>query len=168
MVYKQDMWPLLPKAYTNKFCGLSYFFFHFVCFRLNCKGKTFREEPKAIVFLSKLLMLFQACHLCFAKNPLLSVAQSGTMLTITSTCSQRKESISWTSQPYMLGKFPAENLLLSFAILCSGASINNKNPTCVPAHGGTCLSVFYLLLPSTTFAGSFHHKVLARPPGWVD
>jgi len=101
-----------------------YFSFYFVCFRLNCEGKNLREEPKAIVFLSKLLILFQACHLCFAKNPLLSVAQSGTMLTVTSTCSQCKESFTWTSQPYMLGKFPAGNLLLSFAILCSGASIN--------------------------------------------
>lgn len=100
------------------------FFFYFVCFRLNCEGKNFRKEPKAIVFLSKLLMLFQACHVCFAKNPLLSVAQSGTMLTITSTCSQCKESFTWTSQPYMFGKFPTGNLLLSFAILCSGASIN--------------------------------------------
>ena len=100
------------------------FTFYFVCFRLNCEGKNLREEPKAIGFLSKLLMLFQACHLCFAKNPLICVAQSGTMLTVTSTCSQCKESFTWNSQPYMLGKFPAGNLLLSFAILCYGALIN--------------------------------------------
>ena len=97
---------------------------HFSCFRLNCEGKNLREEPKGIVFLSKLLLLFQTCHLCFARNPLLSISQSGTMLTIKSTCSHCHEAFTWTSQPYMLGKFPAGNMLLSFAILCSGASIN--------------------------------------------
>ena len=29
----------------------------------------------------------------------------------------------WKSQPYLLGKFPAANLLLSFAILSAGASV---------------------------------------------
>ena len=46
------------------------------------------------------------------------------MLTIRSTCSQCKKVFTWNSQPFMLGKFPAGNLLLSFSILCSGASIN--------------------------------------------
>ena len=76
------------------------------------------------MFLSKLLILFQSCNLCFASNPLLSISQSGTMLTIKSTCSRCSNVFTWTSQPHMLGKFPAGNLLLSFAILCSGASIN--------------------------------------------
>ena len=93
-------------------------------FRLNCEGKNFREEPKEIVFLSKLLLLFQTCHWCFASNPALSLSQSGTMLTIRSTCSQCKKVFTWNSQPFMLGKFPAGNLLLTFAILCSGTSIN--------------------------------------------
>ncbi|KAK2549704.1 hypothetical protein P5673_029832, partial [Acropora cervicornis] len=92
--------------------------------RLNCEGKNYREEPKAIVFLSKLLLLFQTCHWCFANNPTLSISQSGTMLTIQTSCSHCKRDFTWTSQPLMLGKFPAGNLLLSFAILCSGASIN--------------------------------------------
>ncbi|XP_044178092.1 uncharacterized protein LOC122960162 [Acropora millepora] len=92
--------------------------------RLNCEGKNYREEPKAIVFLSKLLLLFQTCHWCFANNPTLAISQSGTMLTIQTSCSHCKRDFTWTSQPLMLGKFPAGNLLLSFAILCSGASIN--------------------------------------------
>ena len=98
------------------------FILHF--FRFNFEGENYREEPKAIVFLSKLLILFQSCNLCFASNPLLSISQSGTMLTIKSTCSKCNDVFTWTSQPHMLGKFPAGNLLLSFAILCSGASIN--------------------------------------------
>ncbi|XP_074632756.1 uncharacterized protein LOC141891673 [Acropora palmata] len=92
--------------------------------RLNCEGKNYREEPKAIVFLSKLLLLFKTCHWCFANNPTLSISQSGTMLTIQTSCSHCKRDFTWTSQPLMLGKFPAGNLLLTFAILCSGASIN--------------------------------------------
>ena len=91
---------------------------------MNCDRKNFREEPKGIVFLSKLLILFQICHWCFASNPALSISQSGTMLTIRSTCSHCQKVFTWTSQPLMLGKFPAGNLLLSFSILCSGASIN--------------------------------------------
>ncbi|XP_068754519.1 uncharacterized protein [Montipora capricornis] len=92
--------------------------------KFNFEGENYREEPKAIVFLSKLLILSQSCNLCFASNPLLSISQSGTMLTIKSTCSKCNDVFTWTSQPHMLGKFPAGNLLLSFAILCSGASIN--------------------------------------------
>ena len=92
--------------------------------RLSCDGKNVREEPKAIVFLSKILLLFQYCHLCFATNPTLTVLQTGTMLTIESSCNSCKGLFKWDSQPHMLGKFPAGNLLLSFAILCAGASIN--------------------------------------------
>ena len=76
------------------------------------------------MFLPKLLLLFQTFPLCFASNPLLAISQSGTMLTIKSTCSQCTGVFTWNSQPHMLGKFPAGNLLLSFAILCAGAPIN--------------------------------------------
>ena len=76
------------------------------------------------MFLSKLLPLFQHCHLCFSANPALSVTQTGTMMTIQSSCSCCSETFIWQSQPYLLGKFPAGNLLLSFAILCAGASVN--------------------------------------------
>lgn len=34
-----------------------------------------------------------------------------------------KQTNKWQSQPFLLGKFPAGNLLLSFATLCAGASI---------------------------------------------
>lgn len=97
-------------------------FFYF-SFRLTCEGKNVQQEPKGIVFLSKLLLLFQYCHLCFATSPHISVSQTGTMITIKTTCSMCQGSYVWQSQPYLLGRFPAGNLLLSFAILCAGASV---------------------------------------------
>ena len=134
----------------NLFSLFILFFFYCAFFRFNFEGQNYREEPKAIVFLSKLLILFQSCNLCFASNPLLSISQSGTMLTIKSTCSKCNDVFTWTSQPHMLGKFPAGNLLLSFAIL------NKQGLTYVPAHGYTGLSLSDILLPSTTFASSFN------------
>ena len=87
------------------------------------EGKNIREEPKGIVFLSKLLLLFQFCHLCFFAKPKVVVTQTGTMLTIVSECSKCGETYTWKSQPDLLGRFPAGNLLLSFAVLCAGASV---------------------------------------------
>ena len=45
------------------------------------------------------------------------------MLTIESSCSSCMATYTWKSQPYLLGKLPAANLLLSFAILSAGASV---------------------------------------------
>lgn len=91
--------------------------------RLKCEGKSCQEEPKGIVFLSKLLLLFQHCHLCFAPEPELNVSQTGTMLSFTSKCRSCSGTFSWNSQPFLIGKFPAGNILLSFAIICAGASV---------------------------------------------
>lgn len=122
-------------------------------FRLDIGGKDIREEPKGIVFVSKLLMLFQFCHLCFFPNPEVSVTQTGTLLTIDAKCSSCKQMFSWKSQPFLLGKFPAGNLL-SLAVLCAGASI--KKVLLVFKHMGTLVyhePTFYyhqrhLLIPS--------------------
>ncbi|CAH3182563.1 unnamed protein product [Porites lobata] len=86
--------------------------------RLDLQGKNIREEPKGIVFLSKLLLLFQFCHLCFFSKPKLSVSQTGTLFTVESFCRNCSQTKVWKSQPDLLGKFPAGNLLLSFAVLC--------------------------------------------------
>ena len=87
------------------------------------KGKNVREEPKGIVFLSKLMLLFEFCHLCLFPNPKVAVTQTGTMLSIVTECSKCGETYTWKSQPDLMGRFPAGNLLLSFAVLCAGASI---------------------------------------------
>ncbi|KAK3730066.1 hypothetical protein QZH41_009897, partial [Actinostola sp. cb2023] len=91
--------------------------------RLELEAKDIREEPKAIVFLSKLLLLFQFCHYCFWPKPCVNINQSGTSISIKATCEKCKQTFSWDSQPMLLGRFPAGNLLLSFAAICAGASI---------------------------------------------
>lgn len=76
-----------------------------------------------IVFLSHLLQLFNFCHLCLSPSPSIRIKQTGTMITVDTSCSHCKRVFSWNSQPSVLGKFPAGNLLLSFGILCAGASV---------------------------------------------
>lgn len=107
----------------NKFCD-NFCIYSNVSFiiRVN-EGTNKRDEPKGIVFLSQLLLLFQHCHHCFHPNPKVKTSCSGTLLIIESQCSNCKESFTWKSQPYLFGKFPAGNILLSFAILCAGASV---------------------------------------------
>jgi len=75
------------------------------------------------VFLSKLLLLFQFCHLCRHPDPSVTTMQCGTMITIEAKCKNCEKNNTWSSQPLLLGKFPAGNILLSFAILCAGASV---------------------------------------------
>ena len=49
---------------------------------------------------------------------------SGTMVTVMQSCSKCWNEYVWKSQPLVLGKYPAANILLSFAVLVSGASIS--------------------------------------------
>lgn len=102
-------------------CWYEYFYFHH---RIEFKESNCQKEPKGIVFLSKLLILFQTCHLCFScSNPEVDISHFGTMIFITTKCHICNGIYTWSSQPNLLGKFPAGNLLLSFAILCAGASV---------------------------------------------
>ena len=55
------------------------------------KGKNVREEPKGIVFISKLLLVFTFCHLCFFPNPEVFMKQTGTMLSIEAKCHNCKD-----------------------------------------------------------------------------
>lgn len=85
-----------------------------------------RKEPKHIVFLTQLLLLFRFCHTCKADNPLVEVHQVGTMAVIRSSCTNpacsNKDSV-WKSQPNMPGSgMAAGNFLLCFAILVAGGS----------------------------------------------
>ena len=103
-----------------------------------------RTEPKHIVFLSKLLLLFQFCHFCRTGNkPDVTATQSGTAVTIRSTCSNpgcRKE-FTWTSQPLMPGtKLPAGNFLICMATLFAGGSFT-KMKTIFQHMGLACVSL---------------------------
>ena len=84
------------------------------------------EEPKFIVFYRMLLQLFTLfCFKCKENGPSATMQQNGTMVTVTQNCSRCNESYIWKSQPPPpRGKSPLGNLLLSFAILMAGASIN--------------------------------------------
>lgn len=90
---------------------------------MTTEDKDYREQPKCIVFLSKLLVLFQFCFVCHEPKPMIETKQCGTMVTVTSKCKKCMATYIWESQPRILGKFPAVNLLLSFGILTAGASV---------------------------------------------
>lgn len=94
-----------------------------VCLFLRLQDDNLRTEPKYILFLSKLLLLFQFCHSCKADNPMVETREVGTMIVVTTTCQNPKcpKKEVWFSQPYMPGtKIPAGNFLLCFAILVAG------------------------------------------------
>lgn len=84
------------------------------------------EGPAFIVFYCKLLQIFSLfCFICKRKNPTVTMKQNGTMVTVEQQCpSCGYQSFRWSSQPLILGKFPAGNILLSFAVLMAGASIS--------------------------------------------
>ncbi|XP_065055444.1 uncharacterized protein LOC135683958 [Rhopilema esculentum] len=92
----------------------------------NAADDNFRSEPKFIVFLSQLLLLFQICPVCKTNGPLVTTHQVGTMVEVKTTCSNiacpASEGI-WRSQ-HDISKIrtPAGNMLLSFAILVAGGS----------------------------------------------
>lgn len=85
-----------------------------------------RTEPKFIVFLSKLLLLFNICPACKSEKPFVEISALGSMVEVTTRChnpdcpSPRN---TWQSQPQMTGtRMPAGNFLLCFSVLLSGAS----------------------------------------------
>lgn len=124
--------------------------------RIFVKGDNLRTEPKFITFLSQLLLLFHFCPVCKTDNPLVETCQVGTMVEVTTTCSNLKcpkRECSWRSQPNMPGtKMPAGNFLLCFAILVAGGSASKVFQ--IFGHMGlACLSL-------TTF---FEHQRVSMP-----
>ncbi|XP_067047680.1 uncharacterized protein [Acropora muricata] len=93
--------------------------------QLSMQGTNLRTEPKHIVFLSQLLVLFKFCHVCKADNPLIEAGGIGTEAVIKTTCSNpacSKEK-TWYSQPLIPGtQMPAGNFLLCLSILLVGGS----------------------------------------------
>ena len=97
----------------------------YICFRFSLKGKNLRTEPKHIVFLSQLLLLFQFCHTCKADNPTVETSEIGTEAVVKTTCNNPKcqKQNTWYSQPLMPGyRIPAGNFLLCLCILLTGGS----------------------------------------------
>lgn len=85
------------------------------------------EEPKFIVFFTKLLAMFSLfCFKCKTNGPRVTMKQRGTMVIVNQHCSKcLEDSYEWRSQPMVFGgKHPAGNVLLSFAALMAGASIS--------------------------------------------
>ena len=83
------------------------------------------DEPKFIMFYSMLLQLFTMfCFNCKGNSPKARMRQCGTLVKVTQTCSQCHMEYSWKSQPTVLGKFLAGNILSSFGVLVAGASIS--------------------------------------------
>jgi solute carrier family 8 (sodium/calcium exchanger) len=72
---------------------------------------------------------------------MLQVSKSGTMVTIEQCCKEcQKDGVQpfkWHSQPFVFGRYAAGNLLLSFAILCAGASVSKT--LLVSSHLGLCV-----------------------------
>ena len=87
-------------------------------------GTNLRTEPKYIVFLSHLLLLFKFCHECKHENPEIELNQVGTNISIKSKCSLCNQEVDWHSQPYIPGRsqIRAGNFLLSLSIPLSGGS----------------------------------------------
>jgi len=65
------------------------------------------------------------CFKCKTSNPKVTMVKNGTMVTVIQQCPNCVgKPFTWRSQPFVLGKYPAGNILLSFSVLMAGASIS--------------------------------------------
>ena len=158
--------------FPSNFNMPSFLTLFFIRLPTNSTSYDVREEPKVIVFIKQLLLLFKTCHLCSANEPSINVILRGTLVTITSSCTDCKQQFVWKSQPLMLDRYYAGNLLLSFSILCAGSSI--RKTLLVFKHMGVCVyreSAFYrhqrhLLTPSIVkFWRSYQDKTFKSLEG---
>ena len=110
---------ILSRHITKEFDSLSLFSLN----RLPLAGTNLRTEPKYVVFLSQLLLLFQICRLCKSDNPEIELQKCGTNISVKSRCHSCNREFDWSCQPYLPGsQIRAGNFLLSFAIPVSGGS----------------------------------------------
>ena len=78
------------------------------------------------------------CFKCKKNKPTVSVNHNGTMVTVWQHCPKCGENaFKWQSQPLVLGKYPAGNILLSFSVLMAGASVSKV--LLVFRHMGLCV-----------------------------
>ena len=89
-------------------------------------SKSPETEPKFLVFYSMLFSIFsQFCFKCKSNKPSVDAVKNGTMITFIQNCPQCGDgAFKWRSQPLILGKYPAGNIMLSFGILMAGASVS--------------------------------------------
>lgn len=66
------------------------------------------------------------CFKCKEEKPGVTIKKSGTMATVIQTCKQcgNNHQFKWRSQPFIEGRHPAGNLMMSFGILMSGVNIS--------------------------------------------
>ena len=96
------------------------------------------QEPKFSVFYTQLLVLFSLICLKRRGGPKVSMQKNGIMVTLTQCCENcGANAFMWRSQPLVLGRYPARNILLSFAILIAGASVGTV--LLVLKHLGICI-----------------------------
>jgi len=81
---------------------------------------------KFIVFYTRLLVIFSIfCFKCKSEGPDVTMKKNGTMVTVMQNCRNcGPNSFVWRSQPMVLGRYPAGNILLSFRILMAGATVS--------------------------------------------
>lgn len=106
-----------------------------------------RMNPSSSFFYSRLLAIFSLfCFKCKEGKPEVNMKRNGTMVTVYQDCRRcGAKSFEWKSQPLILGKYPAGNILLSFAILMAGASVTKVFLVC--RHLGLsvyCARTFFL------------------------
>ena len=91
------------------------------------------------MFYTQILALFSLiCFKCRGEGPKVSMQKNGTMVTVTQCCGNcGPNAFMWRSQPLVLGRYPAGNILLSFAILMAGASVSKV--LLVLKHLGICI-----------------------------
>lgn len=85
------------------------------------------DQPKFIVFYNMLLSLFEMfCFLCKSPKPAIDMMTNGTMVTVIQNCRfcGPTKRFKWMSQPLVIGKHPAGNLMLSFGTIMSGVNIS--------------------------------------------
>ena len=100
------------------------YFYYCLFFRVDPSLPEYRQ-PKFIVFCGMLMNIFTLfCFKCKEAAPAASLKCHETMVTVTQHCRKCKDVFEWNFQPLVMGKYPAGNLLLSFAILMAGASIS--------------------------------------------
>lgn len=106
-----------------------------------------------------LLSLFSLfCFNCKEDKPQVTMKKNGTMITVTQHCSKCLNGFVWRSQPFVMGRYPAGNVMLSFAVLMAGASISKV--LLIFRHMGLAMHsarTYFIHQKMFLFPAVFHH-----------